>query len=303
MAGELFIDLVMSGFNELPQLGKEVFAARFLREAGGGTAITACGLAALGMRCGVFGALGAEDGEWLIKRLQERGVEAGQVCLQQEEPTAFTVIATTEADRAFLSYEGANRFLESCLIHALTGNDRLSEKHVHLAYAPSPSTALELLARIRESGCTVSLDVGWRETWLDHPQAMEILRRVDIFFPNLPEGARLTQQTDPVRILQSFAASGVMRVALKLGASGAALLWDGHISFARPIPVVPLDTTGAGDSFNAGFLQAWLTGCDPELCLQRANICGALSTEAYGGITGFPSLERLEGELMRNTHA
>jgi len=67
--------------------------------------------------------------------------------------------------------------------------------------------------------------------------------------------------------------------------------------------VTPVDTTGAGDSFDAGFLQGWLTGCEPEECLQRANICGALSTEAYGGILGFPSSERLERELLRNRNA
>jgi sugar/nucleoside kinase (ribokinase family) len=92
-------------------------------------------------------------------------------------------------------------------------------------------------------------------------------------------------------------------VSTYLGSAGAALLWDGRISFAQPVSVAPLDTTGAGDSFDAGFLQAWLTGCAPELCLQRANLCGALSTEAYGGIAGFPSLERLQREATRNHHA
>jgi sugar/nucleoside kinase (ribokinase family) len=88
-------------------------------------------------------------------------------------------------------------------------------------------------------------------------------------------------------------------VALKLGARGAALLWDGEILFEPPLPVTARDTTGAGDCFDAGFLHAWLKGEPPRQCLRVANVCGALSTEAYGGIEGFPTPERLRHALER----
>jgi sugar/nucleoside kinase (ribokinase family) len=88
---------------------------------------------------------------------------------------------------------------------------------------------------------------------------------------------------------------------LKLGARGAALLWDGRILYEPPLPVTPRDTTGAGDCFDAGFLHAYLRCEPPQKCLRVANICGALSTEAYGGIEGFPTPERLHQILDRLT--
>ena len=95
-------------------------------------------------------------------------------------------------------------------------------------------------------------------------------------------------------MLRWFADAGLGRVALKLGARGAALLWDGQVEFSAGLGVKTVDTTGAGDCFNAGFLHSWLQGDQPEICLRAANICGALSTEAYGGVAGAPGAARLK---------
>jgi len=82
-------------------------------------------------------------------------------------------------------------------------------------------------------------------------------------------------------------------VGLKLGGKGAALLWRRRQFLTDPVPVETVDTTGAGDSFNAGFIFAWLRGYSARRCLRIANICGALSTRALGGIAAFPSLPEL----------
>src|SRR5262249_23465217 len=101
------------------------------------------------------------------------------------------------------------------------------------------------------------------------------------------------------KILRRLEEAGVRRVALKLDSRGAALLWEGEIRFQAPPAVTPVDTTGAGDCFDAGFLHAWLSGASPEHCLHTSVICGALSTEAHGGIAAFPSAARVESELIR----
>ena len=126
------------------------------------------------------------------------------------------------------------------------------------------------------------------------------MRWVDIFFPNETEARRITGEDDPERCLRRFAEAGLKRVALKLGASGAALLWEGSVLFGAPHPAPSVDTTGAGDCFDAGFLHAWLRRKTPEAILQTANICGALCTEKYGGIAGFPNAARLKHELTAN---
>jgi ribokinase len=297
VAGELYVDLVMSGFDALPEPGREVFARNFAREIGGGTAITASGLARLGVRCGVFGLVGADAGDWVKKRLTEQHVDATYVHFHPTEPTAVTVVATTTSDRAFLSYEGANRGLEEAFLTAVRQESWIRPKHVHLAYAPSCETAAVLCKVLREKGATISLDVGWRLEWLSHQDAVAVLREIDIFFPNLPEAQRITGEQDAMRILEVFRNEGVGAVALKMGSEGSALLMDEAISFAKPPVVNVVDTTGAGDSFDAGFLAAWLAGRDRATCLLQANICGALSTRELGGISAFPDLVSVEREL------
>jgi sugar/nucleoside kinase (ribokinase family) len=298
VAGELYTDLILSGFDFWPQPGQEAFAREFRREIGGGAAITACGLGTLGTRAAVFGLVGADHCDWIAQRLAERCVSAQRLVVDATEPTGFTVAVTAPRDRAFFTYAGANRGFPQALAEAAAAHT-LDARHLHLGFAPDWGTAGQLFDDIHESGCTVSLDAGWHEPWLADARALETLGKVDIFFPNETEAALITGETDPERMLRRFAEAGLRCVALKLGAHGAALLDGGKTTFAQPLAIMPRDTTGAGDCFDAGFLDAWLRGQPPDRCLHAGNICGGLSCEAYGGIEGFPGRDRLEREMER----
>jgi sugar/nucleoside kinase (ribokinase family) len=203
------------------------------------------------------------------------------------------VVASTANDRAFVTYQGANKMLPEVLRRAADAGEFSEARHVHLACAPNLSGAFDLLDILHGHGCTVSLDVGWHTEWLDAPLAVAVLSHVDIFFPNEAEGLRITGTSDPDEALERFAASNISRVALKLGCNGALLLWDGQVLRSGPQCVAPIDATGAGDCFDAGFVYAWLAGRSPQECLDAANLCGALSTEARGGIAGFPGIDKL----------
>lgn len=289
VAGELFVDLIMSGFDFWPQPGREAFASEFHREIGGGAAITACGLAKLGSRTSVLGIVGLDNGAWIIEQLQASGVETSDIRFHPTEPTAFTVAATMPRDRAFLTYAGANRGFPAMLMEAGTALAR----HVHLACAPNLDTAEALLQAIHSDGSTVSLDVGWHEDWLTDPRAIALLPFIDVFFPNEAEAARMTGDADASGCLRALKKAGAKCVPLKLGSRGSAVLQEGEIVFVDAPRVTAVDTTGAGDCFDAGFLHAWMNGQPLASCLQLANVCGALSTEAYGGIAGFPDWERI----------
>ena len=300
VAGELYVDLIMSGFDFWPEPGQEAFAREFRREIGGGAAITACGLAALGTHTGIFGIAGCDQYQWISSRFGERSVDTAFLKVDEGEPSGFTVAVSTPNDRAFFTYLGANRGFASTFAAAASSRT-LRARHVHLGFAPDWSTAGDLLDAVHSNGCTVSVDAGWHEDWLSDSRALPLLRNFDLFFPNEMEAARMTGETDPDRILQHFKEAGVPAVALKLGTEGAALLIHGEIYRGLPVPVAVVDTTGAGDCFDAGFLHAWTHSESPESCLRIANICGGLSCEAYGGIAGFPSRERLQRELERTS--
>jgi sugar/nucleoside kinase (ribokinase family) len=299
VAGDLFMDIILSGFPYWPKRGQETVASEFCREIGGGAAITACGLARLGSRAGVLGVVGSDVGSWLIDRLRKWGVETSGILYELNEPTALTVAISTPRDRSFFTYPGANVGFPRMLMDAATERMLSHARHVHLACAPEHDSILELLQALRSNDCCISLDVGWHEVWLRDARAMAAVRHVDIFFPNEKEASAMTGERDPERMLERFRDEGVKSVVLKLGSRGAGMLWEGRMSFINRYPVDPVDTTGAGDCFDAGFLHAWLRAEDPRTCLCSGAICGALSTEALGGLMGFPSRERLETELKK----
>ena len=299
VAGELYVDMILSGFDFWPQPGTEAFAQQYQREIGGGASITACGLAKLCSRTAVLGMVGADTGDWIVDRLKQNGVDTSHIRFDPREPTGFTVVASTPADRGFFTYAGANRNFPAALREAADSRQISAARHIHLCFPPALETAAALLDSIWDSGCTVSLDIGWHEAWLKDPRALSILEELDLFFPNEMEAQAITGEADPAKALEVFENAGVERVALKLGAGGGALLWQGEIWFAPALCVTPVDTTGAGDCFDAGFLHAWLRGEPPEKCLVAANVCGSLSTENYGGISGFPAPDRVAAELSK----
>ncbi len=297
VAGDLFFDLTLSGFKSWPQPGEEYFVKEFHKEIGGGATITACGLAKLGVRTGLLGFVGKEDGQWFVDQLRERNVETSGVLMSTEAPTAFSVGISTAQDRTFLTYTGANRKLPSMMRELASIAAPYAPRHIHLAHALDLDALQSTFKSIKDRGWTLSVDVGWHPDWLTDPRAARSLKMVDIFFPNEREAAVMTRENEPSRILDAFRDMGITRVALKLGRDGAALLWDGKTYSQKPGTTPCVDTTGAGDCFDAGFLYAWLNSMDPAMCLKIGAACGELSTRALGGIAGFPSKEELEAIL------
>jgi len=286
--GEFFIDEVLSGFQSLPKLGEESFARRLNREVGGGAAITACGLAKLGVRVAVLGAVGASDCDFVLKRLTDCGVDCSGLERDPEEPTGLTVSVSTREDRAFFSYYGANVALESLIRRRETAAALATCRHVHFACAPDADADGALFRSLRRT-TSISIDVQSHSSWLTRPASLNILKECAMFFPNEREAGWISSAFEPHDMLVKLREKGLKGVGLKLGGKGAALLWGGRHYLADPYPVETVDTTGAGDCFDAGFIFARLRGYKPERCLRIANICGALSTRALGGIAAFPT--------------
>jgi len=294
IVGEFFIDEILSEFHALPKLGEESFARKFRREVGGGAAITACGLARLGVHVAVIGVVGRQDGSWVTKRLTACGVDASAIELHPVEPTGLTVSVSTREDRAFFSYYGANERLPQILrkpgAKVLMSKARL----IHFACAPDSQLDANLIQALRRQRCRISLDVQSHMSWLTKPDNLAILRQCDMFFPNEREAEWTSGETGTHQILHTLREKGLRGVGLKMGGKGAALLWRRREFLSDSYSVETVDTTGAGDSFNAGFIYAWLRGDPPQRCLEIANMCGALSTRDLGGVSAFPSAQELE---------
>jgi sugar/nucleoside kinase (ribokinase family) len=297
VAGDLFMDLVMTGFPALPGLGEEGFASACGRETGGGVANTSCGLAALGMRTALFAIAGADEIGWFRQRFAARGVDTSMLTAHPTIASAITVAVSTPHDRIFYTYYGPNSLLPELLERAEGREGLAAARHVHFAFPVPPSLLADLAEWLAERGTSTSIDVGWHTDWLTNPRSLEALAHVDWFLPNEHEAERMTGKSEPAHMLAWFREHSAARIALKLGPEGSSTTAQNGFQVVPSIPVTPVDTTGAGDCFDAGFLYGVLSNMPVDQCLRCGNICGALSTEAAGGTAGFPSLERLRGLL------
>lgn len=298
--GDVFLDLVMTGFRTWPQPGEEAFAKELRREIGGGAAITACGLSRLDQRVALLAMVG-HDANWLVERLSEFAVTSELLLVNQQDSSGLTVSVSTLQDRAFFTYAGANSELQSLLMTNPSVRQTLTgARHVHLALPAMPALISTLAKPLREAGTTLSLDVGWQPQWLGNRRNLQALGEIDLFMPNEREAELMTKQSEPELMLRAFARAGLRGVALKLGERGSMLLWEEKVYSCPPPAVKSRDTTGAGDCFDAGFIHAWLAGGEPLQWLQSGNICGALSTQQLGGVDGLPTPRQLKASRLKS---
>jgi ribokinase len=300
VAGEVYVDHIFTDFDHVPLPGEEVFAEQYRREAGGGTVNTACALARLGHHSSIFGVFGEDEESWLRSRLSSFGVHV-EHAVSSQLPNALTVSMSTTSDRSFLSYAGANRLLEKYVTVPETVAALSMADHIHFAMPLEVELAKVLLPGLRSAGCTLSIDPGWRKDWFLNPENLDVLRMVDLFFPNESEAQLLTGYKNPEQALRACAELGLEHTVIKLGPRGAVAFRHDRLYSVAPPDVQVVDTTGAGDAFDAGFIDAWLSGADIEEQLRRACICGSLSTRAHGALTALPFREEMIDVVQENS--
>ena len=292
IVGEIYIDHIFTGFDRWPQPGEEAFATHYTREVGGGAAITACALGRLGRSVNLIGVIGADDAGWIEDRL--RGFNVATAGLERVDgSTGVTVSISMQGERSFFSHVGENKKLRAVLQSAAVLATLRQSRHVHFAMPLDRETALQVLPVLRASGCTISLDVGFHPQWLQALPNIDTCRAVDYFLPNEKE-TNLVCGGEGVDYLTFALQNGLSRPVVKLGRLGAAMIANG-IRYEESSPAIPVvDTTGAGDAFNAGFIDAHLDAASPQDCLRRACACGALSTRAAGALSALPGRIDLE---------
>jgi sugar/nucleoside kinase (ribokinase family) len=288
--GELNPDLILQNYGSFPALGKEVIVEDCVLTMGSATAICAMALAKLGNQVRFVSKVGPDTyGDFCTDILRKAGIDVTYVEHDPAVKTGITVSVSSARDRALITYLGAMGVYDAGGVPpaVFEGCDHLHMSAYFLQAGLRPHFA-GLMRQARSQGLTTSLDPGFdpAETW--GPDLRETLKEADVFFPNEVELRGVTGEADEERAVRSLSNGRTLTVA-KLGARGCLTVFDGRTCKQGPFPVKPVDTTGAGDTFNAGFLHAWLRREPIEQCLRFGAACGALSTLASGGTGNQPS--------------
>jgi sugar/nucleoside kinase (ribokinase family) len=295
VVGELNVDFILHNYQAFPVPGREVLVDDFRTELGSASAICAVGLARLGVRVAFIGRVGCDAwGDFCVDALCREGVDVSGIAYDDDLKTGVTVSISSTAERALVTYPGSIASLTLAHLADLTfqgeGHLHISSYYLQAGLRPG---CRELFQRATSAGWTTSLDPGCDPDDRWDEDLYETLREVDVFFPNDIELTALTGEADPIAALHHLD-NGRTLTVVKRGARGALALDSSRPLEAAPPAVDVVDTTGAGDSFNAGFLYAWLQGRPLDACLRAAAASGALSTRGVGGTAAQPSAEELE---------
>jgi sugar/nucleoside kinase (ribokinase family) len=292
VVGEIYVDHVLTGFVKWPEPGEEVFTDEYVREVGGGAAITACALARLGRTVNLIGIVGENEMPWIEQRLSNFGVSSAGL-RQSCGSTGVTVSVSSSVDRSFFTFRGENKRLEDQLANGSIVEQLTQARHVHFAMPMSIVLAEHLLLKLRLAECTTSLDVGHQVVWLQDGANHWTCSQVDYLLPNERE-AKILCACDARDYLDFTREKRWPSGVLKMGAAGAMMRSsNGAVQVSSP-GVSTVDTTGAGDAFDAGFIDGLLDEAGGEECLRRGCICGGLSTRAAGALRGLPTRSELK---------
>ncbi len=295
---------------------------------GGSGGICASGAARLGLRVAMVGVVGDDVlGRFMVEELSKRGVDVSAVQVDPVVPTGLTVHLVHGEDRAMLTQPGTIACLEAGLVDLALLR---AARHVHVSsyflQAQLWPGLAGLLAEARDHGASVSVDPNWDPTGTWDQGLASLLPMVDQFLPNGTEARNVARAltgatglalkepatADPAATAEEPATADAAEpaaaalaalgptVVVKLGPQGALAVGGGRVVRAASLDgVSPVDTVGAGDSFDAGYLAGALSGYPLERALALGVACGALSTRASGGTDAQATREEAESYADR----
>jgi sugar/nucleoside kinase (ribokinase family) len=302
VVGELNVDLILSDIEKFPEIGKEVLAHGMTLTLGSSSAIFASNISSLGARVAFLGKIGKDKfGEVVLETLKTNHVDVSMVKTDENAGTGATIVLYVDEDRANTTYPGAMDLLTP---GDITEEDLKKARHLHFSsyfLQPGMWKGLGQLFRLaRKLGLTTSFDMQWdpKETW--DMDMEDILPHVNVFLPNEMELKSLTGKKDLYEAIDSVKKYSET-IVIKRGNKGSIVVQDNNL-FDLPsfLNEKVIDTVGAGDSFNAGFIFKYIKNENISECQKFGNLAGAVSTTAAGGTTAFRNYESFRKAALDN---
>jgi sugar/nucleoside kinase (ribokinase family) len=253
------------------------------------------GMAKLGSRVTFVSHVGTDIfGDFCLKALKGEGVSPEHVQRKSNEKTGVTISLSGARDRALVTYPGAiasftlNEF-DTSLIKR---HDHMHLTSYYLQQGIQPAFPA-LFERAKAAGLTTSFDPNSDPSASWSNSIKKVLRHTDVLFVNKREASELTGLKSSGNALKALGQL-VPCAVIKLGRKGAVAIQHAEVAKHPGFKIDAVDTTGAGDSFDAGFVSAYVRGFTLDKCLEVGNACGALSASHVGGTAGQPNEKELQ---------
>lgn len=284
VVGRPSVDVMFSGLQEWPQLGNDI-ESDGLGWCAGTSFNTPAAANRIGLRVAYVATVGNDAWSRMIRdEFEAEGLPTDFLEVQDRPLPGVSVALNHAGDRGFVSHWGGDDTYDARLdARALEVVERIDARHLHAYVGEAPA----LVAAARRRGMTISLD-GWGGQWWTSPRPpAEEFAGADVLLANETEAGAMTGETEPARALEQLA-EHCGCVVIKRGAAGAIGAAGAEVCAVPADRVELVDTTGAGDAFNAGFLAGWLGGLGLEASLTLGVICGSRAAGDYGGYRGCP---------------
>jgi sugar/nucleoside kinase (ribokinase family) len=299
VVGELNLDLILYGLPEKPLPDHEHLASSMAFTLGSSSGIFAHNLRVLGTEVGFISKIGNDPlGKMAAERLSTAGVDISRMKRGTgSTSTGLTVVLPHAQHRFMFTYPGTMfemQYADVDMDYLLSARHfHLSSFYLHRALRPQ---IVNLFRQAKQAGLTTSLDTNDDPENQWAPDLFEVLKYVDVFLPNDREAKKIAGTDDSTEAI-NFLAGFTRIVAVKRG-SGATICRSGNEQWSATPPAVQMvDDIGAGDTFDSGFIHAYLRGAKLEDCLAFGNIAAAYSVTKPGGTEAFRDREGLSSFL------
>lgn len=300
--GDINVDLI-AHIPRYPRKGDDGLAERLTAHSGGSAANTAIVLARFGVPAGIVGRVGDDPlARYALADLEAAGMDLSQLQRDPEAMTGLMFIAVTpDGERTMLGYRGANPGTDPALLDegAIAGAQMLHVSGYALLERPQREAALKAMEVAHRAGVAVTLDVGVEAATRMADEVRALLPRIQMIFPNAMEAERLTGQGEAEGAVEALLGYGVQVVGLKLGPRGCVIGSEAGAFAVPAFAVQVVDTTGAGDAFDAGLILGVLSELSLRGSALLANALGALTTTVEGAGGALPGPQATLAFLQR----